>query len=313
MTFYPITIPTLCRYEHFRRCVESLSRNTHAKETELIIGLDYPAKEEHQKGYEQICEYLPQITGFKKVTIFKRDHNYGASANNLALREYAFAHYDACIFSEDDNEFSPCFLDFMNKALDLYKDEPKITSVCGYTAFNYENIKEKGILFTHDNCAWGMALWKHKESEIYDMNYYRQIWRSTYQYWTLFLKTPSIATMFADMMHKQEQWGDVMRTVRNIKNETFQVRPYTSLVRNWGHDGTGLHCIAIDKKMEKQKILKENVFNFPHKVVITNSIPFIKEFAYLLPKNILKLFYNILIKIRLCLNIRQNSSAFNEL
>ena len=42
MTFYPVVIPALNRYEHFKNCVESLAKNTLTGETELIIALDYP-------------------------------------------------------------------------------------------------------------------------------------------------------------------------------------------------------------------------------------------------------------------------------
>ena len=51
MTFYPVIIYTLNRYEHFRRCVESLARNTHAEQTELVIGLDYPPSEKYVEGH----------------------------------------------------------------------------------------------------------------------------------------------------------------------------------------------------------------------------------------------------------------------
>lgn len=40
--FAPVIIPTLCRYEHFKECLESLSRCTWAEKTEVYIGLDYP-------------------------------------------------------------------------------------------------------------------------------------------------------------------------------------------------------------------------------------------------------------------------------
>ena len=47
MTFYPVVIPTLNRFDHFRNCVESLVRCTHADKTELIIGLDFPPYEKY--------------------------------------------------------------------------------------------------------------------------------------------------------------------------------------------------------------------------------------------------------------------------
>lgn len=310
MNYYPIVIPTLCRFEHFKRCIESLLKNTHVEKTELIVGLDYPAKEEHWDGYTKITNYISNINGFKKITVLKRESNYGANANSTDLANYASSKYEAYIFTEDDNEFSPCFLDFMNKALTIYKDEPQITSVCGYTAFDYENIKKKGVIFTHDNCGWGMGVWRNKDVDINNMEFHRQIWNSTCKYWTLYLKAPAIASMLAAMIQKQALWGDVMRTVKNIKNETFQVRPYTSMVRNWGYDGTGLHCTVIDEKMEKQKILENTTFKLCPEEEIKNSLPFFTEFYFQYSHNRFKALYSIfrtalsIIRIRLQLSTK---------
>ena len=58
MKYAPVIIPTLCRYEHFVRCVESLKKNTWAKYTDIYIGLDYPKKDSHREGYLKIKEYL---------------------------------------------------------------------------------------------------------------------------------------------------------------------------------------------------------------------------------------------------------------
>lgn len=41
MKYYPVLIPTLNRFQHFKECVESLAVCTHADKTELLIGLDY--------------------------------------------------------------------------------------------------------------------------------------------------------------------------------------------------------------------------------------------------------------------------------
>ena len=87
MNYYPVIIPTLCRYEHLKRCVDSLAQNTHADKTELIISLDYPAKESHREGYEKILTYIDSIKGFKKVTCLKQDHNVGVWDNLILLFE----------------------------------------------------------------------------------------------------------------------------------------------------------------------------------------------------------------------------------
>ena len=45
MIYAPVLIPTLCRADHFIRCLESLKKNTWAKYTEVYVAVDYPAKE----------------------------------------------------------------------------------------------------------------------------------------------------------------------------------------------------------------------------------------------------------------------------
>ena len=123
MTYYPVGIPTLCRYEHFRRCVESLRNNTHANKTELVVGLDYPPSDKYKDGYEKISKYVDTIDGFAKVTVFRHKENLGAVGNWAYVQNYIFQNYDAAIMSEDDNEFAPCFLEYMDRCLEKYADD----------------------------------------------------------------------------------------------------------------------------------------------------------------------------------------------
>lgn len=242
MRYYPVLITTLNRYEHFRRCVESLARCTHADRTELVIGLDYPPAEKYVSGYRQIKDYLPSITGFAKVTVMERDHNYGAIRNCRSLIAYSSQYYDACILSEDDNEFAPAFLDFMNKALDMYKDDDRVKTVGGYCHLEFDGLADKGVHFTYDNCAWGVGLWSHKEQVSRSWQDYLWLWKSPRDFWRIFSVNPSVAKMFDTMMHKKAYWSDIVRTVANIHAGTYQVVPVRTLVRNHGYDGSGIHC-----------------------------------------------------------------------
>ena len=144
MNFYPVVIPTLCRYEHFKECVVSLSKNIYASETELVIGLDYPPSEKYFEGYSHIKEYLSEIKGFKKVTIFENTKNLGSSKNSEQLITYALDNYDAYIYSEDDNIFSPFFLQFMNESLEKYRNDDglKLLEKAGIQVEQIENIND---------------------------------------------------------------------------------------------------------------------------------------------------------------------------
>ena len=81
MKCVPIIIPTLCRYEHFKDCVESLKCCPEASQTELFVGLDYPAKEEHVPGWEKIGRYLDTLSGFRQIHVFRHTTNLGLGVN----------------------------------------------------------------------------------------------------------------------------------------------------------------------------------------------------------------------------------------
>jgi len=222
--------------------VESLARNTHADKTELVIGLDYPPSYKYVKGYKQIKEYIPSINGFKKITFFERRENFGAGRNFRELQKYAFEHYDAVILTEDDNEFSPCFLDYMNKALDKYKNEEKVTSVCG---FNQYYSYSSSVIFVNDCSAWGFGTWRDKYSPTIEdvkktLHSIKSIIKIFHCYRVL------LPTLF-QMTNNKLTYGDAIWTCYNIVKNKYQVRPSVSLVRNWGHDGSGVHCDSTDK------------------------------------------------------------------
>ena len=144
--YYPITVTTLNRHEHFRRLVESLQRNTDADKTELVIGLDYPPSEKYREGYEKNRDYIPTISGFKKVTVFRTNHNLGPIKNAVRLREYIQNEgYDGHIGTEDDNDFSPCFIRYMNNAMNKYRDDSRIINVCAHCGREFFDISTNNI------------------------------------------------------------------------------------------------------------------------------------------------------------------------
>lgn len=238
--FAPVLIPTLCRYEHFKRCVESLSRCTYAEKTELIIGLDYPPSEKYEDGYNKICDYLPQITGFLKVTIVRQEKNLGARDNLTSIKEYALQHYDRFIVSEDDNEFSPNFLSFVNQGLEKYKNEPKVVAICGYnypvSMEGYDRNNYASFRFS----AWGYGITKDKILNLAPEKFMKYILRPDH-FLKLLFKSPSHLISLFYMYRKHEIHGDACYEMYCCINNKVSIFPTISKVRNWGHDGSGEH------------------------------------------------------------------------
>ena len=252
MTYYPVVIPTLNRFQHFKECVESLSACTYADKTELIIGLDYPPSEKYIEGWNLIKEYLPTIKGFGKVTIFEHKHNLGPFDNANFLRDYVFNYYDAYIYTEDDNIFSPCFLDYMNKCLEKYKSDQSVAMISGclepdIKSLIYKKNNSSILKLIGSSSAYGMGLWASKEKTLiqkFPNDLRKYIFNSRYKMLKL-LKCPAKLNHIYFWIKRDPKLNCICDFTRNawmVLNNQSCILPTVSLVKNMGFDGSGLHC-----------------------------------------------------------------------
>lgn len=239
--YAPVLIPTLCRIDHFSACVESLSKCTGASSTDLFIALDYPLKESHVVGHNEIKEYLKTVTGFRSINVIERTENYGYWRNYREALDRIFEKYDRFIFSEDDNVFSPNFLVFVNKGLEKYKDDTSVHSICGYSFpidirdYNY-NI--------YSSCyysAWGVGEWRHKQYHL-TQETVSELLKSNRFCAKLLCSYPLILSALLSMVNKGDLYDDTTSTALSILLGEYNVFPKISKVRNMGHDGSGVHC-----------------------------------------------------------------------
>jgi hypothetical protein len=255
MDFSPVIIPTLNRYEHLKKCIDSLLQNKYAELTELYIGLDFPPAEKYQEGYSKVFKYISGINGFKNVVVIKRTHNYGAIENIKDLIRLVLQTHESFIFSEDDNVFSPCFLEYIHTGLEKYKNDYTILSVSGYAypviMPDSENTVIKMQRYYSD---WGFGMWKDRyemlrdtiKQTYFDMLFLdrkktetlRKLSRKNYVY-AFGLCTPSKANI---------RPMDYTSSIFQIVNNMYSIMPKVSLVRNEGWDNTGLHCQDTDKR-----------------------------------------------------------------
>lgn len=268
MEYAPIIIPTLCRYEHFKNCVESLSQCIDADKTELFIGLDYPAKEDHWEGYSKINTYIDTISGFKKVNVYRREINYGPIENIRHLREVVSKRFERCILTEDDNVFSKNFLVYINEGLERYKNDPKIYCICGYSR-PYELCQD--VLYSYpfniypmkSYSAWGTGYWFDKRKEVADFltseSAYKLLhsWKMVRQLFKHHLHI----TVHRLLFRQQTAYSDLMLHVYLLLNNRYCIFPTISKVRNCGFDGSGLNC-TVSSVYGKQTIDTLSYFEY---------------------------------------------------
>ncbi len=240
--FAPVIIPTSNRYNHLKSCVESLAKCSGAEETELFISVDYPPSEKYKKGHNEIIEYVKNIIGFKVVHIYIQEKNLGGYGNLFFLRNEVLKNYDRMIFTEDDNIFSPCFLEYINKGLEIFKDDKRIWGICGYNySIEIPNSysQQYNYYFSKEYSAWGAGYF----NKMLDLDVDRSVDNGKLllkKYWSK-LTWNARNELICSIKHNRFP-GDLYRILLLIDSEMYCVFPTDNLVVNKGHDGSGINC-----------------------------------------------------------------------
>ena len=259
MLFAPVLIPTLNRFEHFKRCVESLSRCNYAEKTELFIALDYPLRENHWIGYTKIKDYINSIRGFKSVQIIERHENYGAIKNFYSSIDLLFNKFDRLIFTEDDNEFATNFLSFVNQGLTEYELRTDIFSVSGYNSpIKMPEYYAKDIYLRKGFTAWGVGIWKKKWFEVdWSMNEFNTFVDNKKSLKEFAKVAENSVPQLLTMRKTQEKLADGIIAVHLLNHKMHSLYPLKTRVRNHGHDGSGQNC-KVNEKYANQELHKNN-------------------------------------------------------
>lgn len=271
MIYSPVIIPTLCRYEKFVMCVESLKKNTFAQYTDVFIGLDYPKKEEHFEGYSLIKQYLQnEFSEFHSFTVIYHKENIGSSRNSLMLKQMVLDKYDRYIRTDDDCVFSPYFLEYMDICLEEFKDDDRIVAVNGYSFPLEWKVKNDCIAFLSNfECStWGTGFWKGKSTSVIEKikngflvtNFETVSQNKNYK---LLCKKRFIDYVRAGLGRDKgflTKGTDIAISLYLGYENKFVVMPRLSFVRNYGFDGSGENC--VNSKSDKIRVQNNLNYNY---------------------------------------------------
>lgn len=263
MQYAPIVIPTLNRFDKLKKCLDSLQNNTHADESDVFIFVDYPPSEKYVLGYHKIKDYLTtEQFAFKSLNVVYRDHNFGANQNILEAYKEVFDQYDRLIVSEDDNVFAPNFLDYMNKCLDKFNDNNHVLGICGYS-YPIEWEDDNATIVTPQSffSCWGFGIWRQKEKtlrESLNVKSFRDMLNDKKFISNLRRNTPkNYCYLLIQCLKNHSELTDIVRSLYMLKTNCFCIMPKTSLVKNTGWDGSGIHgasFIDSNEGYDKQEI-----------------------------------------------------------
>lgn len=238
------------RYEHFKACFESLERCTGAEFTDVYIGLDYPPSDKYVEGWKKIDSFLEckeKNHIFKKLVVFRRNQNCGVGTPNSnagLLHQYVIARYDRYISSEDDNIFSPNFLEYINKGLEKYENDFNCHGIVGYChPYSFKNAGNNHFRHITDMSSWGYAMFVRENENMHSF-VENEGFRKAFNIKNI-LKVKkfgwnNLFLFFYCAFHKNAiRVTDGIESIYMIINNKYVIIPTLSKVRNIGWDESG--------------------------------------------------------------------------
>lgn len=202
MDLAPIVMFTFNRLEHTKKTIEALKKNNFAKESEIFIFSDGPRNEQEKLKVNEVRKFINNIDGFKNVTLSESEVNKGLANSVINGVTKIINEYGKIIVLEDDLVTSKYFLEYMNKALNLYKSRKDIWSISGYTP-NIEIQREykDEVYLIKRGASWGWATWKDRwKLNDWDVNDYVEFKKNKKMVREFNLSGSDMAPMLNDQM-----------------------------------------------------------------------------------------------------------------
>ena len=242
MTCAPILLFVYNRPEHTRRCIESLTRNALAADSTLYIYADGAKDTTQQSAVDEVRSYLRTISGFKTVNLIERKENWGLARNIIDGVTTQVNHYGKVIVLEDDLVVAPYFLQFMNDALETYKDEPKVGHIqaCDFT----QDPSLPDTFLIKWTGSWGWATWERawKHFNPDGKALLEELEQRKLTYTFDFNGKYGFTRMLRRQIEgKNNSWAIRWNASLFLK-DILSLNVGRSLVQNEGFDGSGTNC-----------------------------------------------------------------------
>lgn len=242
MNCAPILLFVYNRPEHTRRCIESLTRNALAADSTLYIYADGPKDTTQQTAVDEVRSYLRTISGFKTVNLIERKENWGLARNIIDGVTTQVNHYGKVIVLEDDLVVAPYFLQFMNDALETYKDEPKVGHIqaCDFT--QDPSLPETFLIKWTGSWGWATweRAWKHFNPDGKALLEELEQRKLTYTF-DFNGKYGFTRMLRRQIEGKNNSWAIRWNASLFLK-DILSLNVGRSLVQNEGFDGSGTNC-----------------------------------------------------------------------
>ena len=238
----PILLFVYNRPQHTRRLLDSLLANDECRLSSLYVYSDGARDEASASAVAEVRAIVHSVTGFARIEVIEREKNMGLAANVIDGVTTQVRAHGRVIVLEDDLVLSPFFLRFMNDALSVYADEPRVGHIqaCDFTGD--PSLSDTFLIkFTG---SWGWATWERAWSHfnpdgkqlLARLEQTRQTRRFDF----------NGAYRFTRMLRRQiagknNSWAIRWNASLFVDN-ILSLNVGRSLVANVGFDGSGTNC-----------------------------------------------------------------------
>ena len=241
-TYAPILLFVYNRPEHVRRNIQALLKNELAAESELFIYSDAAKDETSQAAVKEVRAFIRSIQGFKKITITERAENWGLARSIIDGVTTQINRYGRVIVLEDDLVVAPHFLQFMNDALETYRDEERVGHIqaCDFT--HDPSLPDTFLIKWPGSWGWGTwdRAWKHFNADGKALLTELESRKLTYTF-DFNGKYGYTRMLRRQIEGKNNSWAIRWNASLFLKG-ILSLNVGKSLVQNEGFDGSGTNC-----------------------------------------------------------------------
>jgi acetyltransferase-like isoleucine patch superfamily enzyme len=244
----PIALFVYKRPAHLRRALKALAACRLIEQSTLIVFSDeakHGASDEDVRAVAQVRQIVRQIDFCKQLVVHERAVNFGFQNQIEGITE-VLKDEGRVIVLEDDLVVAPAFLEYMNQALETYRDDDDVMHVSGYML--PIDCELPDTVFYNAATCWGWGTWQRAWKHFRDAPEEQLRAVASHPRRDAFDCPPySYLNQLRDNVAGKVRTWDGMWHASIFLRGGLSLHPGRSLVQNMGHDGTGENCVPSNQ------------------------------------------------------------------
>ena len=156
-----------CYRRKIDKLIVSLRKNKESSKSNLFIFSDSFKSEIDKQDVIEVRKSIKNIRGFKSIKIFESKKNKGLANSIIDGVNLIINNFGKAIIIEDDLIVSEYFLNYVNRALNFYKNNKDIWSVSGYSpALPCLKYYKQEVYLSLRSSSWGWATWLNRWNKV---------------------------------------------------------------------------------------------------------------------------------------------------